>query len=209
MEILEKLQWRYATKRMNGTKVPTDKLENILKAIQLAPTSMGVQPFKVFVIENKEVLNTIHQGACQQPQVLESSALLVFAVRESLTDVEIDEYMNRTAAERNIPVSSLGDFRKMVSSVKGLSIADYTAWAAKQAYIALGIGLVAAATIHVDATPMEGFSPQAMDEVLNLKEKGLKSVVLLAIGYRDADNDHLAKAAKVRKPQELLFEFIR
>jgi nitroreductase / dihydropteridine reductase len=208
MELIKNLQWRYATKRMNGTKVPAEKLDNILTAIQLTPTSLGVQPFKVLVIEDQATLKAIHEKACQQPQVLECSALLVFAARTGLTDAEIDAYMNNVATTRNIPVSALDAFRGMVAAAQGFPSADYTVWAAKQAYIALGVSMVAAAELKIDATPMEGFSGPALDEVLKLEEKGLKSAVLLAVGYRDEQNDYLVNAAKVRKPKEELFEKI-
>ena len=208
MDLLKKLQWRYATKRMNGTKVPKDKLDVILQAIQLAPTSIGIQPFKVFVVESEDVRKKIHAAACPQPQVLEGSHLLVFAAREALTNDEVDEYINRIAKTRNVPVESLAEFKKMVMSVQGMSTDDYFTWVAKQTYIALGLGLVGAAEVEVDSTPMEGFSAPAMDEVLGLRAKGYRSTVLLALGYRDNKTDYLVNAAKVRKPIGNLFETI-
>ena len=208
MDFLKKLQWRYATKHMNGTKVPTDKLDQILTAIQLAPTSIGIQPFKVFVVEGEDVRKKIHASACAQPQVLEGSHLLVFAAREALTNDEVEEYVNRIAKTRNVPVESLADFKSMIMSVQGMGKDDYFTWAAKQAYIALGFGLVAAAEVEVDSTPMEGFSAPAMDEVLGLRAKGYRSAVLLALGYREPKTDYLVNAAKVRKPIGDLFETI-
>ena len=208
MDFLNKMQWRYATKRMNGVKVPQEKLDVILKAIELAPTSIGIQPFKVFVVESKDVRTKIHAAACPQPQVLEGSHLLIFAAREVLTNDEVEEYVNRVASIRNVPVESLGDFKKMVMSVQGMSKDDYFIWAAKQTYIALGFGLVGAAEAEVDSTPMEGFSAPALDEVLGLAAKGYRSTVLLALGYRDHKADYLVNAAKVRKPIGNLFETI-
>ncbi|SDC33077.1 NAD(P)H-dependent oxidoreductase [Williamwhitmania taraxaci] len=208
MDFLKKLQWRYATKHMNGTKVSNDKLDVILNAIQLAPNSIGIQPFKVFVVESEDVRKKIHASACPQPQIIEGSHLLVFAAREELTNDEVEEYVNRIATKRNVPVESLGDFKKMIMSVQGMSKDDYATWAAKQTYIALGFGLVAAAEVEVDSTPMEGFSAPAMDEILGLRAKGYRSSVLLALGYRDSKTDYLVNAAKVRKSNSALFEMI-
>lgn len=200
MELNEVLNWRYATKRMNGTTVSQDKIDAIVKSVQLAPTSVGFQAFHLFVIEDKALRETIFEKSCQQPQVTEGSHLLVFAARTEITDSEIDNYINLVATTRNIPVESLDGYKGMVASFKEKSAEEYLNWTARQAYIAFGIALVSAAVEKVDATPIEGFNPSTMDEILGLKEKGLHSVVLITLGYRDEENDRLAKAKKVRKP---------
>lgn len=200
MEIIDILNWRYATKRMNGTKVPQDKVDTIVKSVQLTPTSVGFQAFHLYVIEDAALRKTIFEKSCQQPQMVEGSHVLVFAARTEINDAEIDKYINLVATTRGIPVESLDGYKGMVASFKAKSAEDYFSWTARQTYIALGTAMVAAAAVQVDATPIEGFSPAVMDEILGLKEKGLSSVVLLALGYRDADNDRLAHAAKVRKP---------
>jgi len=200
MELNEVLNWRYATKRMNGTTVSQDKIDAIVKSVQLAPTSVGFQAFHLFVIEDKALRETIFEKSCQQPQVTEGSHLLVFAARTEITDSEIDNYINLVATTRNIPVESLDGYKGMVASFKEKSAEEYLSWTARQAYIAFGIALVSAAVEKVDATPIEGFNPSTMDEILGLKEKGLHSVVLITLGYRDEENDRLAKAKKVRKP---------
>ncbi len=205
-ELIQKLNWRYATKRMNGEAISEDKLKTILQAIQLSASSVGLQPYKVLVISDKATKERIFNEAAQQPQIKESSHLLVFAAWEKVTAKDITEYMQLIATTRGIAVDSLSKFQE---SIEGsiLSRTDEVNfdWTARQAYIALGHALVAAATEHVDATPMEGFNNAKLDEVLNLKEKGLKSVVLLTLGYRDADQDHLARAKKVRRSEEELF----
>jgi len=200
MELNEVLNWRYATKRMNGTTVSQDKIDAIVKSVQLAPTSVGFQAFHLFVIEDKALRETIFEKSCQQPQVTEGSHLLVFAARTEITDSEIDNYINLVATTRNIPAESLDGYKGMVASFKEKSAEEYLNWTARQAYIAFGIALVSAAVEKVDATPIEGFNPSTMDEILGLKEKGLHSVVLITLGYRDEENDRLAKAKKVRKP---------
>lgn len=200
MGINDLLSWRYATKRMNGTKVPHEKIDSIVKSVQLAPTSLGLQAFHLFVVEDEKLRKTIFEKSCQQPQMVEGSHVLVFAANTSLTDAEIDKYIQNIAATRQIPASSLDGYKGMIESFKGKSAEDYLNWTARQCYIAFGVALVAAAAEQVDATPIEGFSPDAMDEILGLKEKGLRSVVVIALGYRDEANDRLAHAAKVRKP---------
>ncbi|WP_114778687.1 nitroreductase family protein [Botryobacter ruber] len=206
MSILKSLEWRYASKRMNGQKVPADKINNILEAIRLAPSSMGLQPYTVLVIEDQELRKKIQPIAYNQPQIVESSHLLVFAAWDNVTPEHIGEYISHTAAVRNMPEESLNDFKNTLLNMAAKNTQEQNfVWASKQAYIAFGTALVAAAAEQVDATPMEGFDSAALDELLNLKEKGLRSVTLLPLGYRDTDNDWLAKLPKVRRTREKLF----
>jgi nitroreductase/dihydropteridine reductase len=206
MNYIENFEWRYATKRMNGQKVPAEKLDNILKAIQLAPTSLGLQPIKILVVESPGGKAMLAK-ACNQPQVMESSAMLIFCYWDSITDEKIDNYLKNISETRNQEIASLTDFRKMITGFSGsMSVEAQNIWAARQAYIALGFGLVAAALEKVDATPMEGFNTQIADKVFGLNEKGLKSVVLMAVGYRDEAKDYLVKAKKVRRSISELFE---
>ncbi|PRY11347.1 nitroreductase [Pontibacter ummariensis] len=206
MNILESLEWRYASKRMNGLKVSAEKIDNILEAIRLAPSSMGLQPYTVLVIEDEELRKQILPVASNQPQIVESSHLLVFAAWDDITPAHIEEYIKHTAAVRNMPEEKLADFKNTLLQIAQNNTQEQNFnWAARQAYIAFGTALVAAASEQVDATPMEGFNSAALDELLNLKEKGLRSVTLLPLGYRDADNDWLAKLPKVRRQKEKLF----
>ena len=205
-DLIEKLNWRYAAKRMNGESIPEEKLNTILEAIKLSPSSVGLQPYKVLVISDKNLKEKIYKEAAQQPQIVESSHLLVFAVWEKITAEQIADYINLVAATRNITVESLAQYHSKISdSILGRTEEINFNWAAKQAYIALGHGLVAAATEYVDATPMEGFNNAKLDQILGLSEKGLKSVVIMTLGYRDSENDVLAKAKKVRRTNEDLF----
>lgn len=209
MELIEKLNWRYATKRMTGAKVPQEKLDRILEAIRLSASSMGLQPYKIFVISDMETRKLIAPTAFNQPQITEASHILVFTAWDNITPAHIESYINLIASERGIPVESLDGFKGMIhgSATSKTQDALYH-WNARQAYIALGTGLVAAANEHVDATPMEGFNPDAVDEILNLKAQGLKSVSILALGYRDEVNDQLSKAKKVRTLAKDLFVHI-
>ncbi len=206
MSVLNNLEWRYAAKRMNGQKIPAEKLENILKAIQLAPTSIGLQPFTVFVVEDEKLKAKMAPAIYNQPQITEGSHVLVFAAWKDYSKENVDKYLNNIASVRGISVDSLGGLRDMIDgAISGKTPEQLLNWNARQAYIALGTGVAAAAEEHVDSTPMEGFNPDALDEVLGLQEKGLRSTVVLALGYRDQENDYLSTSAKVRRKKEELF----
>ena len=205
MSISEALNWRYAAKRMFGVKIPETKLDAILDAISLAPSSYGLQPYSVLVIENQDILEKIRPIAMNQPQITEASAILVFAVWDKLSVEKIDIYIDQMAKERNVTTESLGQFKDQMSAQLKNSDSDNFNWNSKQAYIALGVGLVAAAEEEIDSTPMEGFDKQALDDFLKLKEKGLQSSVLLALGYRDTKNDSLVDLKKIRREKRKLF----
>jgi nitroreductase len=205
MEFYDALNWRYATKKMNGQEVPKEKLERILDAIQLAPTSMGLQPFEIFLITDPELKEQIHPIAYNQNQITESSHLLVFTAWDSISEEQIDDYVKQTSKERDLSEEELQPLRDMLEGTAKKSDEEVHNWSARQLYIALGFGLAAAAVEEVDATPMEGFNPDELDELLDLRKEGLKSISLLALGYRDAENDWLAPMKKVRRPKDELF----
>ena len=205
MSLLDSLKWRYAVKRMNGNKIPEATLNTILEATKLAPSSFGLTPYNIIVIEDEETRKKLQPHFYNQPQVGESSALVIFATWNSITEKEVAEYMQEIADERGVPVESLNDFASYINgSIKNLTTEQLQIWAAKQTYIALGFTLVAAATEEIDATPMEGFKPDAVDEALGLKALGLHSAVAVTLGYRDAANDYLSGAKKVRRASEKL-----
>ena len=205
MSLLDSLKWRYAVKRMNGNKIPEATLNTILEATKLAPSSFGLTPYNIIVIEDEATRKKLQPHFYNQPQVGESSALVIFATWNSITEKEVAEYMQEIAEERGVPVESLNDFASYINgSIKNLTAEQLQIWAAKQTYIALGFALVAAATEEIDATPMEGFKPDAVDEALGLKALGLHSAVAVTLGYRDAANDYLSGAKKVRRASEKL-----
>ena len=199
MNLLESLEWRYATKKMNGDKIPQDKLDRILQATKLAPSSYGLTPYNVIVVEDQKLKEEL-QGACYgQTQLTESSAVLVFATWDDVTEDSVNIYINEIARQREIPVESLeGMSGMMKQSLSNMTQEQKISWAQRQAYIGLGFALTAAATEEVDSTPMEGFNPPAVDKILGLQEHGLMSVVVLPLGYRDSENDYLSNAKKVR-----------
>lgn len=203
--LLEKLNWRYATKKMDPSKrVEPEKLELILEAIRMAPTSSGTQPFEVFVVKNPELRDKIRAVGWDQAQITEASDLLVFAAWDNYSTDRIDGVVAQMEDERGKSEMLTGYFENL----KGMYLprdaeVNYN-HAARQAYIALGFALIAAAEAGVDSTPMEGFDPEQVDEILGLKEKGLRSVILLPVGYRQEDQDWLVNMKKVRKSKETL-----
>ncbi|MEZ4901609.1 MAG: nitroreductase family protein [Spirosomataceae bacterium] len=206
MSLIENLQWRYATKKMTGEVVPQQKIDYILEAIRLSPSSSGLQPYEIFVITNQDLKEKIKPIAHGQSQITESSHLLVFTAWDKYTEKRINDFFNHSNAERGLPESATDGYRKrLIESVTSQTPEENFAHTAKQAAIALGIAMVAAAEQEVDATPMEGFNAALLDELLELPSKSLKSTAILALGYRDEANDWLAKLKKVRKPQELLY----
>ena len=205
MKLIDALNWRYAAKRMTGQKVPAEKLEAILEATRLSASSMGLQPYTLLVIENEEIKKQIQPVAYNQPQITEASHLLVFAAWENVTEQHVEDYINNIATTRGVTLQSLEGFKgSLLNIVHGRTPEQKHEWAARQAYIAFGTAITAAALEEVDATPMEGFNPAAVDDILALKEKGLRSVTILALGYRDTDKDYLVDAKKVRRSKDEL-----
>lgn len=207
MSLIEKLQWRYATKKMDSTKsVPKEKVERILEAIRFSASSSGLQPYELLVITNKDLREKIKAVANNQAQITDGSHLIIFAAWDTYTADRINKVFDMTEEIRNFRSEAGNAYR--ANLIKNFTARDPEvnfSHAAKQAYIGLGTALIAAAEEEVDATPMEGFNAAELDILLNLKEKGLRSAALLPLGYRKADEDWLSKMPKVRKPKE---EFI-
>jgi nitroreductase len=199
------LNWRYATKNMDPSKaVPQDKVDAIVEAIRMAPTSSGTQPFELFVVSNPEIRSKITEAASGQAQITDGSHVLVFAAWDNYTAERIDNVVDLNVAARgDLPMLHAYYDNLKTNYLPREAEVNY-AHAARQAYIALGIALVAAAEQEVDSTPMEGFDPDAVDKILGLKERGLRSVVLLPLGYRDEGSDWLLPMGKVRKARDTI-----
>lgn len=200
----EKLSWRYATKKMDPSRaVPQDKVERILQAVQLAPTSSGLQPFEVILVTNPEVKAKLRAAAYDQAQITDGSHVLVFAAWDNYTAERIDGVVARTGAARGGVTETLTAYYERLKGMYLPRPAEVNfEHAARQAYIAFGIAVTAAAFEEVDATPMEGFDPAQVDEILGLKARGLRSVTLLPLGYRAAEGDWLNGLPKVRRSRE-------
>lgn len=203
-ELLKKLEWRYATKKMNPAKaVPQEKVERIVESARLAPTSSGLQPFEIFVITNKDVREQIKPIAWGQNQITDGSHLLVFAAWDNYTAERINAMFDMTNAQRGGTNEGFENYRKMLLSTYPQRDAQVNfEHAARQAYIGLGAALIAAAFEEVDATPMEGFDPKALDQILKLNERGLRSTAIVPLGYRADEGDWLVNLKKVRRPRE-------
>ena len=201
MELIKKLEWRYATKKMDPSrKVPEDKVERILEATRLAATSSGLQPYEVIVVTNAAIREQIKAIAWNQGQITDGSHLLVFAAWDNYTAERINHMFDLTNEVRGFKNEGWENYRNMLlGSYPQRDAETNYQHAARQAYIGLGTALIAAANEEVDATPMEGFDPKALDEILDLRARGLRSVAIMPLGYRDESGDWLVTLKKVRR----------
>lgn len=200
--LIDRLNWRYATKKMNPDKVVAeDKVERILETVRLAPTSSGLQQFEVIVVTNKDIRAKIRAIAWDQAQVTDASHLVVFAAWDNYTADRINGMFDLVNDERGFRNEGWEAYRQMLLNTYPQRDAQTNfEHAARQAYVGLGIALTAAAFEEVDATPMEGFDPAALDEILDLRARGLRSVVMMPLGYRADEGDWLVNLKKVRRP---------
>ena len=203
--LFEKLNWRYATKKMNPEKkVADDKVEKIIEAARLAPTSSGLQPFEIIVVTDPDVRAKIRAAAWDQAQITDGSHLLVFAAWDNYTEDRINAMFDQVNEERGGTNEGWEAYRqKLLAGYVPRDAEVNYQHAARQAYIGMGMALTAAAFEAVDSMPMEGF-----DEILGLRARGLRSVTLMPLGYRDAENDWLANLKKVRRPKDEFVSFV-
>lgn len=207
MSLIEDLNWRHAVKAYDPTKKVSEKdLHTILESTRLAPTSSGLQPFRVIVVENQELKEKMVAGALNPEVMRDSSHVLVFAAWDSYSNEKIDKVYDYHTDVRDLPKGRFGSYTDKIKEMYGAQTPEqHFAHTARQTYIALGIALAQAAELKIDSTPAEGFSNEIVDDVLGLRELGLKSVSLLYLGYRDEANDWLSSMKKVRIPMD---EFI-
>ena len=211
MTLIDKLQWRYATKKMDMTKsVPQKKVDQILEAIRLTASSSGLQPYEIYVITNQDIKKQIRTVSNDQSQITDCSHLLVFAAWDNYTAERINAAFDMTETIRDFKSESGTAYRQMLLKSYPARDAEINfTHTAKQAYIGLGTALIAAAYEQVDCTPMEGFDPAAVDQILNLKAKSLRSVVMLPLGYRKVDEDWLVNLKKVRRSADQSITWIQ
>lgn len=207
MSLIEDLKWRHAVKAYDSTKkVSEEDLNKILEAARLAPTSSGLQPFRVIVVENQELKEQMVKGALNPEVMRDCSHVLVFAAWDNYSGEKIDKVYDYHTDVRELPRGRFSSYTDQLKVIYGAQTAEENfAHTARQTYIALGLAMAQAAELKIDSTPAEGFSNAVVDEILGLKELGLKSVTLLYLGYRDSENDWLSKMKKVRIPMD---EFI-
>ena len=205
MNLIDVLNWRYAAKRMTGEKIPDAVLEQILESIRLAPTSYGLQPFGVTVVENKDLINEIYEKACPQVVLLQCSQLLIFRARQTIDEDLVDGYIDDLITARNATDEDVSMARKKIANIQNDTSYNRLSWSMRQAYIALGYATFAAAKLGIDSTPIEGFNPKALNEVLGIDLDKEEAVVMLALGYRDEEEDRSINYAKVRRSAEKMF----
>ncbi len=209
MELLDKLNWRYAAKAMNGEQVSQEKIDNIIEAARLAPTSSGLQPFEILVITDQKMKEQIRPISWNQSVITDCSHLLVFAAWDTYTEDRINKMFDLTNEIRGFKNEGWESYRQMLLGMYPQKDPEINFnHAAKQAYIAFGMSIAAAAFEGVDTTPVEGFDADKLDEILGLREKGLRSAVMLPVGYRDTESDWLVNLKKVRKSTEDLLTVI-
>ena len=203
MNIIDSLKWRYATKKFNPDKIlDAKKLEILKQAFNLTATSFGLQTITLVIVSDKEVRNELLKYAYNQKQVLQASHLLVICIQDNITDADVDMLFDNTQTIRNTPNSILDPYRANLKRfMQKMTIEERQQWSMNQAYIALGNLMTVCAVEGIDSCPMEGFSAEDYDRILDLKSKNLKSALLLPVGYR-ADDDMFANFEKVRKTVE-------
>lgn len=207
--ILEHLNWRYATKNYDATKKISDAdWETLEQSLILAPTSFGIQPYKFIVVTDQALKEKLKPAAWGQAQITDSSHLVVFAYKKTLSDADIDHYVERIVEVRGTPREMLAEYEGVMKNAAQNSVEAGTVetWNSRQAYIALGFLLETAALLKIDATPMEGFDAAQFNEILGLED--YSAVVICAVGYRNAEADWLANLPKVRFSKEELIQKI-
>ena len=207
MSLIEDLNWRHAAKAYDSTKkVSQEDLNKILEAARLAPTSSGLQPFRLIVVENQDLKEKMVSGAFNPEVMRDCSHVLVFAAWDSYSNEKIDKVYDHHTDVRDLPQGRFSSYTDMIKDLYNAQTPEqHFAHTARQTYIALGLAMAQAAELKIDSTPAEGFNNEVVDGILELKKLGLKSVSLLYLGYRDAENDWLSHMKKVRIPME---EFI-
>lgn len=211
MSLLDTFRWRYATKKFDSSKKVDQKLvDQIVEAAWLAPTSSGIQPFQIIEITNQELKEKIVPIAFGQQQVADASHLLVFAAWDNYTEKRIDDIYHLITTERGQAPDQYKEYTdRLKKAYLQRPAAENFDHIARQAYIAFSFAMAMSADLKVDSTPMEGFDNEALDDLLNLNEMGLKSVTILPLGYRDESGDWLVHLKKVRHPEnEFLIKII-
>ena len=204
--IIEALEWRYATKVFDKTSKLTDKQVNDLKRVcQLSASSFGLQPYKIIVISNSELMEQLKPASYGQAQITDSSHLFLFCAMKGFNKKDVDAFVNRNVEITGVDKAHLKNFHEMMDmKMDSMNESENLMWATKQAYIALGNLLTAAAVMKIDTCPIEGFIPEQYSEILKLDKMGLEPLVLAAVGYRDA-SDKYQNTPKVRKKMNDLF----
>lgn len=203
MKVLEPLKWRAAVRNFDTSRIVSEEqLETLLEAGNLTATSMGLQPFKIIVVSNKELRKNLVPLSYNQQHVADASHVLVFAIETDIDQDNVDRYIQRAMELRNVPFSALEGYKNSIGGYMAtMGQNEKRAWATKQAYIALGTVMAIAAELKIDSCAMEGFDPIGYQKILKLESKNLMPVVILPIGFR-SDEEKTASLPKIRKTRE-------
>jgi len=209
MDYIQDLNWRYAVKKFDGSKKIKQSDYDVLKeSIRLAPSSYGLQPLEVLIVENDELKAQLVEHSYNQKQVEDCDKLFVFCIYKHISSDHVNAYINNIASTRKIPAENLSDFHKTIQgSIDGRSDDELKVWASKQCYIAMSNLLSACAHLKIDSCPMEGFVASGYDKVLGLSDMNLEAAVVTPVGYRSSE-DIFAANTKVRKSHDDLFKVI-
>lgn len=209
-QVIETLNWRYATKDFDpDKKIPDDVWHALEQSLVLAPSSFGMQPWKFFVVRNPEVRQQLVEHSFDQVKIAEASHLVVLAIQKDIGADDVPDFIDRMAEVRDMPKEKLEGFANMVKGYfkEPPFPLEPDKWSAKQVYLALGFFLYSAALLGIDTCAVEGFVPAKYDEILGLSETGYSAVVLCVAGYRSED-DKAADMAKVRYETDRVVEYI-
>lgn len=195
MALVNTMNWRYATKKFDTEKkLNEEQITDLLKGMNLAPSSLGLQPFEFIVINDKNLQNTLREHSYDQAQVSDASHVIVIAAKKTITQTYIDDYIERTANIRNKDISELDGLRHMVNNfVSGKSDDEIFNWSQKQSYLVVGVLMALCADMHIDACPMEGFNPEKYNEILELNKRNLHATVIIPVGFRSIDDEFADK----------------
>jgi len=208
-ELLKKLNWRYATKKFDPSKIiSADDLEELVSVMNLAPSSYGLQPYEILVIKNEKIRKQLREVSWNQSQITDASHLIVICNRTNLAEKDVDDFLENISRTRNIPLEGLANYAAMMKNTVNSTPPDQlSVWTSRQTYIVLGTLLTACAVKDIDACPMEGFDKAGYDKILNLSSRGLEAAVIAAVGYRSED-DSYQHLKKVRKNKDDLITYI-
>jgi nitroreductase len=208
-KIIDRLNWRYATKKFDSSrKISKDNLDTLLEAIRLSASSYGLQPYHILVVDNEDLREKLRPVSWGQSQITDASHLIVFTNKTTFDEDLVDNYLDNVSETRGVPKKDLkvySDFMK--SNLMRLSDAEKELWTAKQVYLAVGNLMTVAAELNIDSCPMEGFEDAQYNKILDLEAKDLNATIVLAVGYR-AQEDETQHYAKVRKSTKELFTHI-
>jgi nitroreductase len=199
MSLVNTLNWRYAVKKFNSEKsISEEQVTDLLKGMNLAPSSFGIQPYEFIVVSDKKIKQELLEHSYNQSQVVDASHLIVIAARKDISQEYVDDFITRTAETRTIPTENLDGYKKTIMGfVEGKDSQEILQWTQKQCYTVLGVLMSLCADMHIDSCPMEGFNPEKYNEILGLNKKNLHTTLIIPIGYRASDDEY-ADFKKIR-----------